>query len=272
MPALRKDQSFKAYGSKAVSWIELPNDAALNTRCIVIPLQETKRTDLKKTSDPEIRKVADDFQKKLLQYRLANLNSLTLPRVEGDHRLHGRHRDMYEAFARAIGDPAICEKLVIAFEDLEKRNIEPLPPNHTAVLRILFLLVHTVECFSLGWWTVGDVAGYVNHWLRSRRESLHLAPRAVGAILTSLGITDHGRCRWGYRVQLNRREIERIHYLVYRYGLDDSWDDPDPCELSSEYRLMIAPRAYETCEFCNALEHPQAVQQTDDEPSQTGTL
>ncbi len=271
MTAFRKDQTYKAFGAKVVSWIELPNDHALNSRCIVIPLLETKRTDLKRASDPEIRKVAGDLQRKLLQYRLTNLNSLMAPRVAGDERLHGRNRDMYESFARANGDPRNCEKLVKAFEILEKRNREPLRRKHTAVLRVLFLIVHTTECRDLGWMKVGDLSGYVNRWNRSRRQSLQLTAREVGAILTSLGITDHERTRWGYGVRLDRVEIERIHHLVFRYGLDDSWDEPDPCESPSKYRLMISSQAYETCEFCNALENPKREEQEGDEPNQAET-
>jgi hypothetical protein len=44
--ALRKNQSFHAFGAKVVAWLELPHDAALNSRCVIITLNETRRTDL----------------------------------------------------------------------------------------------------------------------------------------------------------------------------------------------------------------------------------
>jgi hypothetical protein len=44
--ALRKDHSFKGYGAKVMSWNELPDDSALNSRCVVIPLHETQNRNL----------------------------------------------------------------------------------------------------------------------------------------------------------------------------------------------------------------------------------
>ena len=43
-----------------MSWTELPNDPALNSRCVLISMTETQRTDLKKASDSEIIKVAGE--------------------------------------------------------------------------------------------------------------------------------------------------------------------------------------------------------------------
>jgi hypothetical protein len=48
---LRKGRSLKAFGPKVITWTELPNDAALNSRCVIIPMQETNRTDLAKPTD-----------------------------------------------------------------------------------------------------------------------------------------------------------------------------------------------------------------------------
>jgi hypothetical protein len=58
--ALRLDESFNAFGPKAVAWINLPNDAALNSRCIVIPLREIRQNGLLRTSDMENQKAAAD--------------------------------------------------------------------------------------------------------------------------------------------------------------------------------------------------------------------
>jgi hypothetical protein len=260
VPVFRMNQSFKVYGAKAVSWMELPNDSALNSRCVKIPLQETERRDLKRITDPEFQDLADHVQKQLLQYRFDRLNSLALPLVASADRLHGRTRDLYEALALANGDPESCEKLSRIFEILQEQDREPLPTRDTAVLRTLFLLVHTVECRHLGWMIIGDLAGFVNRWLESRRETFRLSPKEVGSVLTLLGMTDRRRSLSGWRVGLDRRAIKRIHDLVYRFGLDGSRDDPDPLESSSKYRLMIAPTAYKSCEFCQALEAPKEEQ------------
>jgi len=85
---LRKNQSFKVYGPKVICWIEPPTDPAINNRCIVVPLQESGRSDLKRISDPEIQMAADQVQRQLLQFRFNRLKSLTLAKVDGDDRLY----------------------------------------------------------------------------------------------------------------------------------------------------------------------------------------
>jgi hypothetical protein len=67
---LRKGRSLKAFGPKVISCTELPNDSALNSRCVIIPMQETNRTDLAKPMDKKMLDIADALQKQLLQYRL----------------------------------------------------------------------------------------------------------------------------------------------------------------------------------------------------------
>jgi hypothetical protein len=45
---IRKNKAFNAYCPKVVCWTELPNDTALNSRCVIIPLQESERTNLRR--------------------------------------------------------------------------------------------------------------------------------------------------------------------------------------------------------------------------------
>ncbi len=93
---LRKGHSLKAFGPKVISCTELPNDAALNSRCVIIPMQETNRTNLAKPTDKKVVDIADVLRQQLLQYRLENYHSLRLPKVEGDERLRSRTRDLYQ--------------------------------------------------------------------------------------------------------------------------------------------------------------------------------
>lgn len=116
---LRKGQSLKAFGPKVISYTELPNDAALNSRCVIISLQETNRTDLAKPTDKNILHIADALQQQLLRYRMENCHSLRLSKMEGDERLHSRIRDLYQALALPLGtSQTFCECLVRRFEML----------------------------------------------------------------------------------------------------------------------------------------------------------
>ncbi len=75
--AIRKNKAFN-YCPKVVCWTELPNDQALNSRCIIIPLQESERTDLLRVADPKIQAFADHIRQMLQQYRLENFNQRAL--------------------------------------------------------------------------------------------------------------------------------------------------------------------------------------------------
>ena len=99
-----------------VCWTELPNDAALNSRCIIIPLQESDRANLLRVTDPKIEAIADNARQMLQQYRLENFNRLSLALVPADERINSRTRDLYEALALPIADANIRELLAVKFE------------------------------------------------------------------------------------------------------------------------------------------------------------
>src|SRR5579862_953494 len=97
--ALRDNQSYRNYCPKVVSWIELPNDAALNSRCIIIPMQESSRTDLLRISDPKIVDDARRLQGQLLMFRFQRYDTMQLSQIPGSEILRSRNRDLYEALA-----------------------------------------------------------------------------------------------------------------------------------------------------------------------------
>jgi len=66
----------KAFGAKILSSPELPDDPALRSRCVHIPMSEDNRVDLHKPWDPEIVKAADGVQASLLQLRLEKYGSI----------------------------------------------------------------------------------------------------------------------------------------------------------------------------------------------------
>jgi hypothetical protein len=237
--ALRKDQSFKAFGAKVVSWIELPDDAALNSRCIVIPLHESRRTDLKRPTDTDILAAADDLQKQLLQYRFERYKVLSSPTMPNGTRLYSRARDLFEALALPMAENVdACHRLMEALAFQQTFSREPLCPSHAAVLEYLYLKLHTdpypTSRFPV---TTGELTAWVNEFLKSGKRSLRLSPRAVGAALTALGILNRRRTGLGWEVSLDRPEITRIHELAGFYGME-GFAEP----ISNESR--------EKCEFC----------------------
>ena len=216
---LRKGHSLKAFGPKVISCTELPNDAALNSRCVIIPMQETNRTNLAKATDKKILDIADALRQQLLQYRLENYHSLRLPKIEGDERLHSRTRDLYQALALPLGSNAdICESLVHLFETQQEINREPLSPASAAVLRVLYEFIHSHP--QDGTWAQKKLTIGVNLSLEWLQENFRLNAHAVGRTLTSLGFTNRKRTNAGFILWLDHGTRKRIHSLAHVYAID----------------------------------------------------
>lgn len=240
--ALRKGHSYRAYGAKAVAWNELPNDSALNSRCIVISLCATRRTDLARPTDPTIVAAADDIQKQLLQYRFEKFKSICLPSIAASGDLHGRFRDLYEALALPISEVTHhCQWLMHCFKLQQQFNREPLLPDHAAVLGTLYRVIHIGKRET---YPIRDLTGEVNASLQESGASRRLTPRRIGAVLTSLGISTRTRTNQGWLVWINRDMQKRIHELVVLHGLDNEyylplrmiWKTCDLCEPDKDLR------------------------------------
>jgi hypothetical protein len=219
--AIRRDESYKTFGPKIISWIELPDDTALNSRCIIIPLRETRRTDLTRTTNPDILDAAEDLQMQLLQFRFEKFNALKLPTILGDDLLRSRSRDLYQALSLPVGEDAeACIDLFELFQMQQKFNREPLSACQAAVLQTLFIGMHQLS--GDGTMLVSELTSGVNSVLRTAGEGFRISPRKVGAVLTSLGLTDRQRTNTGWRLMLDRKTQKHIHELFAAYGVDNT--------------------------------------------------
>jgi hypothetical protein len=216
---LRKGRSLKAFGPKVISCTELANDVGVNSRCVIIPMQETSRTNLARPSDKKILDLAGGLQQQLLQYRLEKYNSLRLPKVDGDERLYSRARDLYQALALPVASNAdMCGYLVQLFETQQEINREPLSPSSAAVLRLLYQYIHSHP--QVGKCAQKDVTEAVNLNLEGLQETFRLTPHEVGRALTSLGFTNRKRTSTGFTLRLDLRTRQRIHKLAHDHGID----------------------------------------------------
>lgn len=217
--AFREGQSYCAYGAKVVAWTDMPDDDALNSRCIIIPMQETSRADLLRTADPEIVAEADKLQGRLLLYRFQKYHTLKLPRIPGDERLRSRDRDLYEALALPISeDPKSCARLLECLEHQQDLNREPLPSSQMAVLESLFKQIHVQpdqEAHALR-----HLKNEINLNLAASRERFRLNEKAVSGVLKTFGFLNRKRTNSGWVVLIDRAARKRAHELLSLYGLD----------------------------------------------------
>jgi hypothetical protein len=232
---LRKGRSLKAFGPKVISCTELPKDAAVNSRCVIVSMQETDRTNLAKPMDKKMRDFAGDLQNQLLMYRLECFYSLRLTKVEGDERLHSRTRDLYQALALPLGnDSDLGKYFVHLFEKQQELNREPLSAASAALLRFLYEWIHLHV--TDGKCAQKELTIGLNLNLERMQESIRLNPHEVGRTLTSLGFTNRKRTNAGFILSLDLRTRKRIHNLAHDCAIDqgDQFQEEDfrsGCEL-----------------------------------------
>jgi len=233
--AVRKNRAFHCYGAKVISSLEPPDDAALNSRCIVIPMSESKSTALVRTDEPAVQQQAADLQAQLLRFRFENYKTVRPVPVPGDEALRPRTRDLLRVLSAAHADVSRSELLLRFVESGQGVQLEPLSPEQNAVVRALFSAVHIREDFSRIW--ISDLTQRVNTFLELAGEQLRIQPRKVGAVVTSLGFSSRTRTNSGWVISLSRKDAERLHELAVSYGIDGIRDSfpqgisPDECSL-----------------------------------------
>jgi hypothetical protein len=238
--AMRKNQVFRAYGPKVLTWQEPPDDPALNSRCIQIQMTEANHSDVDRPTDSELEELAAELQAQLLQFRFQNYKTIRTCNPPGTETLRPRSRDLLACFAAPFAEDAeICERLVDIFKEREISSREPLSPSQSAVLAGLFFCMH-INSYS-GAVLVKNLTSKVNRILRAAGQPLRLQPRKVGAVLTTLGFSRRERTNAGWNIILDSADQERVHQLIKVHGIDyfsDQFTDADlgKCQLCQEMR------------------------------------
>ena len=233
-----ENRTFHAYGAKAISWLEPPDDLALNSRCVFISLFETTRTDLARPSDGEVTREAGHIQSQLLQFRLENYQKVRPEPVPGDGMLRARSRDLLRVLcAGHFQDVSRSQRLLRFFDSGQAVPDEPLSPEQNAVLLALYSIIHLRKEYVA--FRTGDLTLIVNYYLEKVGESLRLRPRKVGAVLTSLGFSNRQRTNSGWMVSLHHGDAEKLHQLAEHHGID---------KLRGEFQKVSTTE----CDLCRA--------------------
>ncbi len=91
---------------------------------------------------------------------------------------------------------------------------------------------------------VSELTSAVNSLLRATDEGFRATPRKVGAVLTSLGLTDRQRTNTGWYLVLDRKAQKHIHELILAYGVDNKIG-------------QVAAESRQRCDFCMGIKEPQ---------------
>jgi len=239
--AFREKQSYRTFGAKVVVWNQMPDDEALNSRCIVIPMQETSCTDLERTTNPQVIGAANDISAELATFRAVNRRNLHLPQIAGAEHLRSRDRDLYEALALPIGeDSEGCAHLLECLDYQRGLNREPLPAWELAVLESSFKVIHAEpdqETYSFR-----QLKDESNKWLADSGERFKVNEKSVSSALKTFGFANRRRTKAGWVVIVDRAARKRLHELLLLYG------------VSSVLECLPSEQPGEPCEFCHLLE------------------
>jgi hypothetical protein len=230
--SLRKDRAQMAYGPKVLAWIELPNDAALNSRCIIIPMRTTSRADLISPDDPGVLQFARTMRMRLLQCRFEHYRILPIPKVPADVHLSSRPLALYRALAFPFGEnQEFCKLLALLVEGQRQFQSGLLSATQASAVRVLYALIH-VDPSARGY-RVSKLTTTMNGDLASRGEPSRLNERKMGDILTSLGLTKRSRTNAGYVLWLERSDRVRIHEMARDYEVDGAGPNQN-CDICRE--------------------------------------
>ena len=245
--SVQANRTLHGYGAKVLSWLEPPDDIALNSRCILIPMHESMKTNLKRPSDVEVEREAAELQGQLLRFRFENYRSVEPGPLYGDEFLRPRSRDLLRALAAThMQNVERSKRLLEFFDSGQAIPHEPLCPEQNAVLRALYSVIHIRNDYDSI--QTGQLTEMVNLILERAGESLRMKPRKVGSVLTSLGFSNRTRTNSGWILSLNREDAEKLHQLADHYGIEKLDEcslplSPDECDLCKAAAAMKSNRA-----------------------------
>ncbi len=175
---IRHNRVVRVYGPKVISLLKAPDDAALNTRCILISMTEANTDGLPKASDSALEQKAQILQAQLLQFRLQNYGQLNPPSLPGTTGLRPRTKDLLTCLATAAAEDAQRVDYLVGFFKFDDTvRQEPLPPEEDAVLAALFCLLHVqpkYTKFSGNCLRVTDLTCLVNDVLEKSKARLRV--------------------------------------------------------------------------------------------------
>ena len=235
---LRKDKANLAFGAKAFSWLELPDDQALNSRCIVMPMRRTSRTDLKSPNDSAVLERAKKLRMRLLQFRFERLRNVSEPKPPLNGRLSGRSLDLYRALTLSVEEnEPFCKFLADKIAAQDEFRARPLSPAQVWTIWILYQVIH--RCPEAGLCPMKELAAAVNEKLKNCGEPQGLNERKLGDVLTSLSLTKRTRTNTGYVLWLNRAERALIHAAARDYHIEGSpGDSIDECPICTPASML----------------------------------
>ena len=188
VPAVRNGKLFSTYGLKIVASRDVPRDAALLSRCVIVSmLPSGKKT--QPLDDIAMRQIAHRFQPELLMLRFTNYSRVKSFRLPSSalNDFAPRMKQVARALVAPIQGHTESESIVIsALRERDRAGkIERALEPEWLTEENLFRLIHEGPIHSI---VVGGIAASINEKLKFRGEDFRISARKIGSVLKSLGL------------------------------------------------------------------------------------
>jgi hypothetical protein len=241
----RGPKAYDVFGPKAIASRQVPPDAALLSRALVVAMKPTLKA-VPTLDSAVLEQTADRLQPKLLAFRLQNYHRAKAPELVSVG-LTPRLRDIAQALTLPLLGNHACEREVVELlrpHDAEAKMARRGEPEW-AVATTLFSVCHR----NSGTLTMGGLAVEVRQTLINAGETYQLEPRKVGDIVRSLGIQTQSLGNQGRGLRLTQEMVKFIHEGAKGLGLTrsdilppetaDAGYGGSPCNLCQRLGLMV---------------------------------
>ena len=177
-------------------------------------------------TDADEKEIANDFQSKLLRYRMANHQRVRDAQLDTRDFVPAM-RDEVRAWLAPICDCPNLQKSVSTclLHQSQEAEGDRLSDDRCLVAEATLFFCHRADTNHF---FVGDLAGRVNDLLKGRHEDRLLTDKKAGLLLRDLGI--HGqRVVKGYRILLTESVREKIHGVARAYRISSARDGVARC-------------------------------------------
>lgn len=201
------------------------NESTVSLQIPVIPMGAR----LSSLDDKSEKLIADEFQPRLLGYRLDNASKVATSSREKAAGLSHRIRELAEALAGTTPDDADLQEEIVEVVKAQDTAMRParLGSVEGAVIEAILSDFHQGQ---KGRVYVGEITESAQEILRRRGETRRLTARAIGTKLRDLNFLTEERDSRGYALLLDQGNCKRVHELGRFFDVPTLQDGVVRCE------------------------------------------
>ncbi len=257
IPVVRNGRIYSTYGFKVICSRQLPDDTALSSRAIALSILPSLK-ELKPLTGEEMRRITEEFQPRLLVFRLTHYPAVRDFRMQSCNLddMTPRGRQLARVLTAPLaGDEQEQVDLIALLQERDREaRVERCLELEWLGVEALFGICH--EQLPHGGRVseilMGGVANQINETLKYRGDDSRLKARKAGAIVKSLGIKSETLGNLGRGVRVTQAFRRKIHELARQLGIDrthiatlsglDHGYGGAPCALCEEFGLTAGLR------------------------------